>query len=101
MNWEKSRTQPSIVSVPAIIRFLGYYPFLKPITLPQQLLATRRENGWTIKNAAEIVGVDPGTWGNWERGQAILYLKHRELMARFLGLSVEILNEEMAGNLQN
>lgn len=52
--------------------------------------------GWSIRDAAEAVGVDPGTWGNWERGQMILYRKHRALVAQVLDLSVDTLNEEMA-----
>ena len=26
-NWEKARTDPSIDAMPALMRFLGYYPF--------------------------------------------------------------------------
>ena len=84
LNWEKSRTEPPIAVIPAIVRFLGYEPFPKPETLPQCLLAKRREKGWSIKEAAKVVGVDPGTWGNWERGKLILYRKHRELVAQLL-----------------
>ena len=52
--------------------------------------------GWSIKDAAEAVGVDPGTWGNWERGQTILYRKHRAMIAQLIGLSIDNLNKEMA-----
>lgn len=96
LNWEKGRTEPPIADVPVIIEFLGYYPFPPPTTLPQHLLAKRREMGWTIKEAARAVGVDPTTWGNWEYGQVILYRQHRALVARMLGLSAETLDQEMA-----
>ena len=96
LNWEKGRTEPPIASMPAIVQFLGYDPFPEPKTTPQRLVARRREIGWSIRDAAEAVGVDPGTWGNWERGQTILYRKHRVLVAQFLGLSVDTLNKEMA-----
>ena len=95
LNWEKGHTEPPIVSIPIIVQFLGYDPFPQPETLPQRLLAKRREMGWSIKDAAEAVGVDPGTWRNWERGQTILYRNHRALVAQFLGLSVGTLNKEM------
>ncbi len=90
-NWEKSRVQPSIESIPAIVSFLGYDPFPAPVTLPQHLMASRRENGWTIKNAARAAGVDPGTWGNWERGEAILSQKHHTMVTQLLGISLETL----------
>jgi len=48
----------------------GPDPFLKPTTLPQTLVARRRERGLSIKGAAETAGVDPGTWGDWERGHS-------------------------------
>jgi transcriptional regulator with XRE-family HTH domain len=31
------------------------------------MLAVRRANGWTIKEAARHLGVDEGAWGRWER----------------------------------
>jgi len=89
LNWEKGRTEPPIASIPIIVRFLKYDPFPKPTTLPQQLLAKRREMGWSIKDAAEMVGVDPGTWGNWEHGHKIFYRQHHTRVARLLDLSVE------------
>ena len=88
LNWEKAHTEPPIASIPAIVQFLGYDPFPQPETLPLLLLAKRREMGWSIKEAAEALGVDPSTWGNWERGHTILCRKHREIVAQFLDLSV-------------
>ena len=96
LNWEKGHTEPPIASIPAIVRFLGYDPFPEPTTLSQLLLAKRREMGWTIKEATRAVGVDPTTWGNWERGQTILYRQHRALVAQLLDLSADALNQEMA-----
>lgn len=95
LNWEKGRTEPPIGSIPAIVKFLDYDPFPVPITTSQLLVARRRETGLSIRDAAKAVGVDPGTWGNWERGQTILYRKHRALVAKFLGLPVGTLNREM------
>jgi len=96
LNWEKGHTEPPIVSIPAIVRFLGYDPFPEAKTLPQLLLAKRRAMGWSIKEAAREIGVDPCTWSKWERGQTILYRRHRVLIARLLGLSADALNKEMA-----
>ncbi len=98
LNWEKGRTEPPIASIPAIVQFLKYDPFPEPKTLPEKLLAKRRVTGWSIKEAAEAAGVDPGTWGNWERGQTILYRHHRMIVAQLLDLSAGALNQEMASS---
>ena len=96
LNWEKGYTEPPIVSIPAIVQFLGYDPFPQPASLPQRLLAKRREMGWSIEEAAKAVGVDPCTWGNWEYGKLVLYRKHRNRVARLLDLSTDALDLEMA-----
>jgi len=96
LNWEKGRTEPPITSIPTIVQFLDYDPFPEPMTLPQHLLAKRREMGWTIKEAARVLGVDPTTWRNWERGKTILYRRHQALVAELLDLSADVLNQEMA-----
>lgn len=95
LNWEKGHTQPPVASIPAIARFLGHDPFPEPKTLSQHLLAKRRAMGWSIKEAARVLGVDPTTWGSWERGQMILYRRHRALVVRLLDISAIVLDEEM------
>ena len=95
LNWEKGYTEPPIESVPAILRWLGYDPYPEPKTVPERMLAKRRKMGWSIKDAARQIGVDEGTWGAWERGETILFRKHRGLIARLLGLSVEDIHRVM------
>jgi transcriptional regulator with XRE-family HTH domain len=95
LNWEKGHTQPPIASLPAVARFLDYDPFREPKTLPEHLLAKRRVMGWSIEEAAEVTGVDPGSWSKWERGQMILYHRHRILVARLLDLPSDELDQEM------
>lgn len=89
LNWEKDRTEPPVTSYPAILRFIGYDPFPEPKTIGERMLAKRRAMGWTIREAANKLGVDEGTWGDWERGKAILYRRYREMVADFLGESVD------------
>jgi len=98
LNWEKAHTEPSIASIPVIVRFLGYDPFPQPETLPQRLLAKRREMGWSVREAAKAIGVDPCTWGNWERGQTVLYRQHQAHIARFLDLPADALDQEVTSN---
>jgi transcriptional regulator with XRE-family HTH domain len=95
LNWEKDHTEPPIESIPVIIRFLGYDPFPKPTTIPERLLAKRRTMGWSIKEAAMQLGVDHGTWGDWEEGGVILYRNHRLLVARLLDLPEGEVNQDM------
>ena len=68
LHWEKGQTAPDVVLYPRILAFLGYDPFPAPQSLPERLLAKRRAMGWTIKEAAQELGVDEGTWIAWECG---------------------------------
>ncbi len=95
LNWEKGHTEPPIASIPAIAKFLGYDPFPEPKSVSEHLFTRRRAMGWSIKEAATKLGVDPGTWGSWESGQTIQYRRHRTLVAQFLDLSVDALNQDM------
>jgi len=45
LNWEKSHTEPPVSAMRAILQFLGYDPCPEPRTLPERLLAKRREMG--------------------------------------------------------
>ena len=95
LNWEKDHTEPPIDSMPAIIRFLDYDPFPEPKNIPERLLAKRRAMGWSTREAARQLGVDEGTWGEWERGGVILYRNHRLLVARLLGLPEGDVDQDM------
>ncbi len=67
--WEHDRTFPNIRMWPTVIRFLGYYPFPKPRTLSDRLIAFRRLRGLSIKELARQLGIDGGTLGKWEKGE--------------------------------
>jgi DNA-binding XRE family transcriptional regulator len=61
LNWENGHTEPPISAIPTIIRFLRYDPFPQPQTVAEHLLAKRREMGWSVQEAAQVLGVDPMT----------------------------------------
>ena len=84
LNWEKGKSEPPIVSIPAILQFLDYDPFPEPKSLPERLLAKRRAMGWPIEEAARYVGVDEGTWGVWENGTTVPKGRHLLLLDAFL-----------------
>lgn len=68
-NWEAGQvTDPKIKTMPAIIDFLGYVPIEVDSDFCELLLAYRAIHGYTQKEAARTVGVDPTTWRNWENG---------------------------------
>jgi len=75
--------------------FLGYDPFPRPSSIPERLIAKRRLMGWSIAQAAREIGVDPSSWGDWERGGVILFHRHRKLVARLLGRSKEVFEIQM------
>jgi len=95
LNWENGHTEPPISAIPRVLLFLEYDPFPEPRKIQDHLAAKRRTMGWTIKEAAKAVGVDPGTWGEWERGQVILYRRHRALISNLFGMPFEALDQEM------
>ncbi|MBK8164195.1 MAG: helix-turn-helix transcriptional regulator [Gammaproteobacteria bacterium] len=77
-NWENGKTTaPPIKVLPSILAFLGYNPFPVPATLSERMLAARRIRGWTMKEAAQALGVDPCTWQSWEHRGSIKWRRYR------------------------
>jgi transcriptional regulator with XRE-family HTH domain len=97
-NWEGGRARPAIAHIPAILALLGYNPFPEPKSISERLRAKRRAQGWSIREAARQLGVDPTTWGDWERGRTILFRAHRALVARLLGVPKREVDQAMAAS---
>jgi len=53
------------------------------------MLAMRRARGWSIADAAKQLGVDEGTWGNWERTGHIAWDRYRLIIEAFLAAKNE------------
>ena len=66
--WECYATHALPQQWPALIRFLGSFPFPIGRDLPWRLWATRLSRGLTHRELARILGVDPATLSSWERG---------------------------------
>jgi len=95
-NWENGHAEPKFYQTPILIKFLGYDPVnYNPNSIAELLLAKRRVLGWNQKIAARKLGVDPCTWSNWECGGTIMTHNHRHLVASFLDINEEIVNEIM------
>jgi transcriptional regulator with XRE-family HTH domain len=89
LNWEKGKTEPPIKAIPAILAFLGYNPFPAPANLSERMLAVRRIKGWTMKEAAQALGVDPCTWQSWEFTGSIKWRRYR-IMIETLFVELEL-----------
>lgn len=71
-NWESGRvSEPEIRTIPAIIEFLGYLPLKSRPSFSDHVYAFRAIHGYTQKDAARSVGIDPTTWRNWESGKTL------------------------------
>ena len=81
--------------MPVILTFLGYDRFPRPTAVGERLLHARQKHGWSIRETANHLGVDSTTWYDWERGELILFRKHRTKVATLLGLDRQELADEM------
>ena len=86
LNLEKDRTEPPMKAYPTLIRWLGYDPSPAPKTLQERMRAVRRVNGWTIDQAARQMGVDPSSWGEWERTGRVAWPRYRLRLEKFLSI---------------
>jgi site-specific DNA recombinase len=68
-NWERNSSSPEVRYMPAIIRFLGYDPLPQASNPADRLVRRRTSLGLSQKQAAQQIGVDPGTLARWERGE--------------------------------
>jgi DNA-binding transcriptional regulator YiaG len=66
--WENNRNQPRLYQFPAIIAFLGYYPFdHETESLGGKIRRYKYTNGLSNEKLARQLGVDERTIANWER----------------------------------
>jgi len=84
LNWEKGRTEPPVRALAIIVRWLGYDPLPEPTTLQERMKAARAGAGWTVVEAARRLGVDPATWGHWERTGQVPWARYRDRLDKFL-----------------
>jgi transcriptional regulator with XRE-family HTH domain len=68
-RWESNESLPSVLLLPAIIRFLGHDPLPTPKTFSEQLRHSRRYLGLSQTATARLLGIDPTTLRKWEQGR--------------------------------
>ncbi|WP_369751276.1 helix-turn-helix domain-containing protein [Asinibacterium sp. OR53] len=68
--WEAERNTPQLHHYPALIAFLGYYPFdHETDTLGGKITRYKNLHGMSTKKLAKLLGVDEGTVAQWERNE--------------------------------
>ena len=85
-NWEIGATKPAVQFLPALTALIGYDP--EPVdqgTLAGRLVAKRRELGWSQREAARSLGIDPDILAGWEHGARIAREAHKRAVEGFLG----------------
>jgi transcriptional regulator with XRE-family HTH domain len=85
MYWERDERPPFAHHYPAIIRFLDAEPWPGPATLGERLMAERRRRGLSIAGAAQLVGVDEGTFARWELRTWRHQSRSLQIITAFLG----------------
>jgi transcriptional regulator with XRE-family HTH domain len=84
MYWESGDSEPQVKHYPAIIKFLGYYPFAgETETIGGALLMSRRLRGLTANKMGARVGVNGGTVRQWECNGAV---PSEEMLRRYYEL---------------
>jgi DNA-binding XRE family transcriptional regulator len=70
--WENERSFPQVRYYPAIISFLGYYPFMHEIdSYAGKLKQVRYCTGLNITECAKFFGIDIATVKRYEKGKPI------------------------------
>jgi len=88
--WENGRNQPRLYQYPAIIAFLGYYPFDHEIaTFGGKIRRYKYEQGMSNERLAKVLGVDEGTVAQWERNK-------RLPLKRSMDIVLSIINKNAA-----
>ncbi|MBI2514504.1 MAG: transcriptional regulator [Opitutae bacterium] len=69
LNWERNKRKTELRFLPAIYDFVGYVPEFRAETIAERLVAFRRGRGWSQKQFARALRVDPTTLSRWETGK--------------------------------
>ncbi len=86
-NWESNTSTPYWQYLKPIVEFLGYDPLPPAETMAGRLVRDRWLRGWTQKEMAKRLGVDPATLARWERGERSPAENYRERIRRLLNQS--------------
>jgi transcriptional regulator with XRE-family HTH domain len=80
LGWEIRSREPAIRHWPAILAFLGYDPLPAPGSTAERLKSVRRRQGWSQRELAKTLGVDPTAVRDWEGGQQPSFVRCRNAL---------------------
>jgi len=86
-NWESNTSTPHWRYLKPIVESLGYDPLPPAETMAERLVRCRWLRGWTQKEMAKRLGIDPTTLARWERGERSPAENYRERIRRLLNQS--------------
>ncbi len=79
--WENGRSHPHITYYPAIIVFLGYYPFdHETTTFGGKIRRYKYEQGLSNRKLAKVLKVDESTVAQWERNTRMPLKRNMEIV---------------------
>jgi transcriptional regulator with XRE-family HTH domain len=70
LTWEQGTHRPSTRLWPGLISYLGYDPTATGERDVDQVEAARRRLGWSMREVAAFIRVDPGTLARWRSGRS-------------------------------
>ena len=80
-DWENGRAQAQVKHYPAIISFLGYYPFSHETeTYAGKLIQIRYCKGLSVKHCAWLLCISEDAARRWERGKPISNMIYQRLI---------------------
>lgn len=84
-GWENGRSNPQIHFYPAIIAFLGYYPFgADTLTISGQIDFVRFTKGWSFARMGLEFNVNSTTVLGWHFNNRIYRTTHKQILATLL-----------------
>jgi transcriptional regulator with XRE-family HTH domain len=87
-NWERNRNQPELRFMPSILAFLGYDPRPEVQSTGERLVRHRTRLGWSQKQLAAVLKLDPTTLSRWELGKKAPWGIYALRIKNLIGASV-------------
>ena len=85
-NWELGNSEPGDRFIPALVGFLGYHPLPAAKSPGEQVRRARLSLGLSIRNLADLAGVDEASVSYIERDNPRIYPSVAKKVWRALGL---------------
>ena len=91
-TWEVGRYVPQVHHYPAIIRYLGYYPFIHETdSIAGKLLQVRYSYGWSCKEFGDVVEADTATVRRWELYKSSVHVRvHNKILDLWNALPADL-----------